>query len=170
MAGSLYSLLALAGEAAFSLVALPVLPKLGAVLVSTYSCLFAGLEGVLVAALAGGGGQAIRLPTVREAAALGWLVVAVTVVAFLCWHEGLRRLSPERATLLAGLIPVTAALLAPLVGADRFGVAQLGGSLLVALGVALGLGRPSKRVGGRTAAAHTPQLADENDTVEQARD
>jgi drug/metabolite transporter (DMT)-like permease len=142
LAGSLYSVLALAGEAAFSLVALPVLPQLGPLLVSTYACLFAGAEGLALAALGRGvgGGGALRAPTGEETGALAWLVLAVTVVAFLCWFEGLRRLQAERATLLAGLIPVAAAVLAPLAGTGAFGVSQLAGSVLVAIGVSLGLG------------------------------
>ncbi|MFF9478348.1 DMT family transporter [Streptomyces sp. NPDC014733] len=141
LAGSVYSLLALAGEVAFSLAAMPVLPKLGPVLVSTYACAFAGVEAAVLAVVVDGG-AALRMPTAKEAVALGWLVVAVTVVAFLCWYEGLRRLQPERATLLAGLIPVSAAVLAPLAGTGYFGAAQLLGSLLVAVGVGLGLRRP----------------------------
>jgi hypothetical protein len=42
--------------------------------------------------------------------------------------------------LLAGLIPVAAAVLAPLAGTGAFGVSQLAGSVLVAFGVSLGLG------------------------------
>jgi drug/metabolite transporter (DMT)-like permease len=87
-----------------------------------------------------GGGGALRAPTGEETGALAWLVLAVTVVAFLCWFEGLRRLQAERATLLAGLIPVAAAVLAPLAGTGAFGVSQLAGSVLVAIGVSLGLG------------------------------
>jgi drug/metabolite transporter (DMT)-like permease len=108
--------------------------------------LFAGLEGAVLA-WAVDGRAALRTPTHKESLALVWLIVAVTVVAFLCWYEGLRRLQPERATLLAGLIPVSAAVLAPMAGTGVFGVSQLLGSLLVAVGVSLGLSR--SRLGGR---------------------
>lgn len=53
---------------------------------------------------------------------------------------GVQRIGAERATLFSGLIPVAAALTAPVVGTGAFGPAQAAGSLLVGIGVALGSG------------------------------
>ncbi|WP_374224807.1 hypothetical protein [Streptomyces sp. ISL-99] len=46
----------------------------------------------------------------------------------------------ERATLFSGLIPVAAAMTAPLVGTGTYGAAQIAGSVLVGAGVGLGSG------------------------------
>jgi drug/metabolite transporter (DMT)-like permease len=60
------------------------------------------------------------------------------VIGFVCWYAGVRLIGAERATLFSGLIPVSVALTAPLVGAGTYGAGQLAGSLLVGAGVAVG--------------------------------
>ncbi|MGA5702619.1 DMT family transporter [Peterkaempfera bronchialis] len=135
--GLLFSVLALAGEVAFSLVAVELLRVLGPVLLSAAACATAAVEAALLGVVLDGT-AALRMPTATEAAALAWYALPVTVVAFCCWYTGMQRLGAERAGLFSGLIPVAAALTAPLVGTGGLGPAQVAGSALVAAGVVLG--------------------------------
>lgn len=139
LAGILCSVGALAGEVGFAVLAVPVLRPLGPKLLSATVCGIAAAESVLLGVLLDGGGV-LRAPTPGEAMALLWQAAVVTVVGFVCWYMGMQRIGAERATLFSGLIPVTAALTAPLVGTGSYGIPQAGGSLLVGLGVALGSG------------------------------
>ncbi|GHH59806.1 hypothetical protein GCM10018781_03670 [Kitasatospora indigofera] len=136
--GFLYALGTLACEAAFSLLAVGLLPRLGPVRVSAYTTAFAvplfGLTGLVL-----DGDRMVRMPTPGEAAALLYLSLVLTVLAFLLWYGALGRLGPERAGLFAGLVPVTAALSGAALGTGGLHPAELLGSGLVGLGVCAGL-------------------------------
>ncbi|MFC7216903.1 EamA family transporter [Streptomyces polyrhachis] len=138
-AGLAYSAAALAGECAFALLAVPLVRPLGPKLLSTAVCGLAAVESCAIGLLHAGG-EFVRLPDPGEAAALAWQAVAVTVVGFVFWYAGVARLGIERATLFSGLIPVSAALTAPLAGAGGYGPVQAAGSALVGAGVAVGAG------------------------------
>ncbi|MFC1411083.1 DMT family transporter [Streptacidiphilus sp. N1-12] len=148
-AGLGYSLLALLGEVAFGLVSVPLIRPLGPMLLAGCACAVATVQALLLGLLLRGG-AAFRLPTAEEGAALLWMALPVTVLAFWAWYSGVQRLGPERAGLFPGLIPVAAAATAPLVGTGSLGLGQVLGSLLVAAGVAAGLRA------GTTAAAPVP--------------
>ncbi|MGY3684174.1 drug/metabolite transporter (DMT)-like permease [Streptomyces sp. TE33382] len=145
LAGVLCSVGALVGEAGFAVLAVPLLRPLGPKLLSAAVCAVAALESALLGALLDGPAF-LRLPTPAETTALLWQAVVVTVIGFVCWYSGIQRIGAERATLFSGLIPVSAALTAPLVGAGVYGIAQGAGSLLVGAGVALGSGVLGRRV------------------------
>ncbi|WP_228389773.1 DMT family transporter [Streptomyces smaragdinus] len=138
-AGLAYSVAALAGEVGFAVVAVPLLRPLGPKLLSTAGCGVAALEALAVGLLYEGA-DTLRMPDTGEAAALVWQAVVVTVVGFVCWYAGIARIGAERATLFSGLIPVAAAVTAPLVGSGTYGLSQAAGSLLVGFGVVLGAG------------------------------
>ncbi|GAA2340344.1 DMT family transporter [Streptomyces cuspidosporus] len=138
-AGLLWSAAALGGEVGFAVLAVPVLRPLGPRLLSAAACGLAAVESALLALVLDGRGW-LRAPDGGEAAALLWQAAVVTVVGFVFWYVGVQRIGAERATLFSGLIPVSAAATAPLVGTGGYGTAQAAGSLLVALGVALGSG------------------------------
>ncbi len=139
LAGVLFSVGALAGEVGFAVLAVSVLRPLGPKLLSATVCGVAAVESALLGLLMDGG-SFLRVPTGGEAAALLWQAAVVTVIGFVCWYSGMQRIGAERATLFSGLIPVSAALTAPLVGAGTYGPAQGVGSLLVGAGVAYGSG------------------------------
>jgi drug/metabolite transporter (DMT)-like permease len=105
---------ALACEAAFSLLAIPLLATLGPVGVSTYAC---------------------------AAAAFAYLAVVVTAVGFVLWYSGVRRLGVERAGLFAGLVPVAALVTSAAVGAATFTLSRLVGAVAVGAGVTIGIKR-----------------------------
>ncbi|MFI8192343.1 DMT family transporter [Streptomyces sp. NPDC085946] len=153
--GIAFSLCALAGEAGFAVLAVPVLRPLGPRLLSATVCGLAAVESAAAGVLLDGADW-LRRPDGTEAAALLWQAVVATVIGFVCWYMGMQRIGAERATLFSGLIPVAAACTAPLVGTGSYGFAQAAGSVLVGAGVALGSGvstavRPRVRL-RRTAA------------------
>jgi drug/metabolite transporter (DMT)-like permease len=141
--GLLLAVGALAGEAAFSLLAVPLLPKLGPAGLSTYVCAVAAVL-LAAAAVVLDGSAALVLPTAAQALALGWLGLVVTTVGFVAWYSGVARLGVERAGLFAGLIPVAALISVAVVGASEISGTKLAGSLVVGAGIVLGLGGPGR--------------------------
>ncbi|WP_446697130.1 DMT family transporter [Streptomyces cinereospinus] len=141
--GLLLSLGALACEVAFSLLALPLLPRIGPLRVAAYPAALS-VPMLLAASLALEGTTVLRLPTPGEAAAFGYLGAIVTAAAFFLWYDALRRLGADRAGLFAGLVPVGALVTTVALGLGQAGPADVTGALLVASGVYLGFGRPSR--------------------------
>ncbi|WP_327292817.1 DMT family transporter [Streptomyces sp. NBC_01198] len=156
--GLLWSVAALGGEVGFALLAAPLVAPLGPLLLSACVCGLAAVEAAVIGVVMDGTGV-LRVPTGAEAAALGWQAVVATVIGFVCWYAGMQRLGAERATLFSGLIPVSAALTAPLVALGTLGAAQLAGSALVAAGVAVGASRRPDRAGRPAAQVRAPALA-----------
>jgi drug/metabolite transporter (DMT)-like permease len=141
--GLLLAVGALAGEAAFSLLAVPLLPKLGPVGLSAYVCAAAAI--LLAAAAVVLDGSAVLVPpTAAQGLALAWLGLVVTTIGFVAWYSGVARLGVERAGLFAGLIPVAALVSVAVVGASEISGIKLAGSLVVGAGIVLGLGGPGR--------------------------
>ncbi|TLS47903.1 hypothetical protein FE633_01650 [Streptomyces montanus] len=136
-AGLVWSLAAMSGEVVMALFVVPVLRALGPLLLTTCACAIASVEAAVLG-LALDGRAWVRMPDGVEAAALAWQVLAVTVLGIVLWFGAIHRIGAVGMALLSGLIPVSAALTAPIVGTGIFGPGQLLGSLLVAGGVALG--------------------------------
>ena len=137
--GLIAALGALACEAAFSLLAAPLLAPLGPVVVSAWAAILAVPILVVTALTIDGPGDALRMPTVEEALGLAWLVVAVTVAAFLLWYSAVRALGVERTGLLTGVLPVSALVVAAILGRTDLTAGRLAGALLVGAGIAAGL-------------------------------
>ncbi|WP_326644752.1 DMT family transporter [Streptosporangium sp. NBC_01755] len=146
-AGLLWSLGALGCEICFSMLAIPLLPKLGAVRVSAYSAALA-VPLLAVAGLLADGTAMIRVPTAPEIAGLGYQSLVVTAVAFFLWYDALPRLGPGTAGLFAGLIPVGAIATGAILGLGTPSVPDLLGAALVVAGIVIGL-----RAGARAAGA-----------------
>lgn len=136
-AGLGWSLAAMGGEVVMALFVVPVLRVLGPLLLTTCACAIASVEAAVLGP-AVDGREWIRMPDGVEAAALTWQILAVTVLGIVLWFGAIHRIGAVGMALLSGLIPVSAALTAPLAGTGNFGPGQLAGSLLVAGGVALG--------------------------------
>ncbi|ROO82814.1 drug/metabolite transporter (DMT)-like permease [Actinocorallia herbida] len=130
--GLAYAVGALTGEVLFSLLAVPLLPRLGAVRLSAYSV---ALAVPLLAAAALVSGESFRAPTPAEGAALAYIGLVITVVAFLLWYRALGRLGADRAAPYGGLIAVSAAATTAVIGAGVPSAAEIAGCLLVAVGV-----------------------------------
>lgn len=146
--GVLLALGALAGEVAFSLLAVPLLPKLGALRVAAYPTALS-VPILIAASMVLEGTGALRVPTQSEAVAFAYLGVIVTAVAFFLWYSALRRLGPSNAGLFAGLVPVGALISTIALGIGEIRPAHVGGALLVAVGVAIGMSRPSRSSAAR---------------------
>lgn len=142
-AGLLWSAGALAGVVGTSLLAAPVLPRLGALAVTVYSC---GLAGVLLLAAAAvvrsaGGPPILRTPTATQLAALAYLTIAVTAIVFIAWYGAMERLGTDRTGLFNGLIPVASLAAVALTGTGTITPLRFLAALTVLAGVILGLGR-----------------------------
>lgn len=139
--GLALSIGALAGAVGTTVLAAPVLPRLGAMTVTVYSCVLAG-GLLLVLAVQDGlatGATVLRMPTPVEFAALAYLAVMVTGVVCIAWFGAMQRLGSERTGLFNGLIPIASLAAVLLVGAGGVGAWQLVGAVAVLAGVVLGL-------------------------------
>jgi drug/metabolite transporter (DMT)-like permease len=130
---------ALACEAAFSLLAVPHLARLGPLAVSTYACLFA-VPLLAVWSLVADGAS-LPLPDAEQAAAIAYLALGVTVFGFLCWYSAIGLLGVERAGLFSGVLPVSALVVSALLGVAEITPERLLAVAVVAAGVTLGVRR-----------------------------
>jgi drug/metabolite transporter (DMT)-like permease len=138
-AGLAAALGALACEAAFSLLAAPLLAPLGPVAVSAWAAILA-VPMLLASGLAvDGPAGLVRIPTLDETLGLAWLTVMVTAVAFVLWYSSVRALGVERTGLLTGVLPVSALVVAAVLGRAELTPGRLAGALLVGGGIAVGL-------------------------------
>ena len=136
-AGLLLALGALGCEAAFSLLAVPHLKRLGALAVSTYACLFAVPMLAVWSLLAEG--PSLPVPDAEQAAALAYLAVGVTVLGFVSWYTAVGLLGVDRAGLFSGVLPVSALVFSAALGVAELTPGRLGAVAVVALGVTLGV-------------------------------
>lgn len=136
--GLLLALGALVGEVLFTLLAAPLLPRLGPLSVATWAAYLATAQLVVLSAVSG---EAVRAPTADEAAAIAYLAILTTAVAFVCWFRAVERLGAARAGLLVGLMPVAAVA----VEAEMLHAPELLGVALVVAGVVAGQRQPTPR-------------------------
>jgi drug/metabolite transporter (DMT)-like permease len=138
--GILWAVVALLCEAAFTLLAVPVLARHTPWGVSLHAVWIAALLLLVCGVVAEGPGAASRV-TQADLAALGYLAVLVTAVAFVLWYSAVAGLGSGRAALLCGVAPVSAAV----VGVATTGIVPAPlvwvGIGVVVLGLAVGLGR-----------------------------
>ena len=128
---------ALACEAAFSLLAAPLLPRLGALGVSTWAAALAAPQLLVVSALT----EHPTLPTAHEALGLAWLALAVTAGGFVLWYTAVATLGVGRAGLFSGVLPVSALLCSAALGGSAITASRLAGVLAVAAGISFGVRR-----------------------------
>jgi drug/metabolite transporter (DMT)-like permease len=120
------------------LLAVPVLGRLGPVGVSVHTCWIAALMLGGLALVVDGAGA---LPLLHAGAigALAYLAVIQTALAFSLWYGAVRTLGPAVAGLFAGVMPIAAAVTGVIPGLTTVTPAVIGGSVLVGIGIALGL-------------------------------
>jgi drug/metabolite transporter (DMT)-like permease len=136
--GLLLSFGVLACEVAFSLLAIPLLPRLGPLALSTYVTALASAVLALAAAIVDGAG-ALPAPTIAQAAVLGYLGLAATTCAFVAWYASIGLMGAARAGLLAGLAPISALLCSAALGMDSLSPLRALGVLIVGAGVTFGV-------------------------------
>jgi drug/metabolite transporter (DMT)-like permease len=135
-------------EAAFTLLAIPVLGRHGPWGVSVHTTWIAAVMFAAIGLAHEGPGAAARLGT-RDWLAIVYLAVAVTAAAFVMWYSSVERLGASRAGLLTGVAPVAAAAAGVLLGGPAPRPLVWAGIAVVAAGLALGL---------RTARPASPHL------------
>ena len=125
-------------EAAFTLLALPVLGRLGPWGVSVHSTWLAAVVFAVLALVTEGPGAVARLRA-DDVAAVAYLAVGTTAVAFVLWYSAVRRIGAARAGLLTGVAPVAAAVVGVALGGAAPEPLVWVGIAVVAAGLVLGL-------------------------------
>ncbi|SHG19885.1 DMT family transporter [Geodermatophilus nigrescens] len=156
--GLLWALVVLLCEAAFTLLAVPVLARHGAWGVSVHTTWLAAAGFTVLGLTTEGPGTLLRLDA-GDLLAVAYLALAVTAAAFVLWYATVGRMGPGRAGLLTGLAPVAAAAAGVALGGPPPAPGVWAGIALVAAGLACGMtGGTAGGTGGpglRGAAART---------------
>jgi drug/metabolite transporter (DMT)-like permease len=140
-AGLFWAAVTFACEAAFTLLAVPVLGCHGPLGVSVHAT-WLGAAMFAVIGLFTEGPAAILRVRLDDLLAGAYLAVVVTAVAFLLWYTCVARLGTGRAGLLTGLAPIAAAATGVALGGPLPSPAVWLGIATVAAGLALGLSTP----------------------------
>jgi drug/metabolite transporter (DMT)-like permease len=136
--GLLWALTVFACETGFTLLAVPVLGRHGAVGVSVHTTWLAAAIFAVPAVITEGPWAAATFDT-GDILAIGYLAVGVTAVAFILWYSCVSALGAARAGLLTGVAPIAAATISlPLTG-EPVGPAVWAGIGFIAAGLAVGL-------------------------------
>jgi drug/metabolite transporter (DMT)-like permease len=150
-----YALLTLVCEAGFTLLAVPVLRRLGPHGVSLHAVWIAAVA-LWALSLATEGPGAIQALRAEHVPATLHLALGVTVVAFLLWYTAVGRIGPGRAGLFTGVVPVASAVGGVLLGGPVPGPVVWLGVAVVVVGVVLGmLTRPAAGLGPGVARRRT---------------
>ena len=146
VAGIAWAVVALATEAAFTLLAVPVLGRHGAWGVSVHSVWLGAVMFTVLALVTEGPAAAARL-SAADLGAIAYLAGLVTVAAFLLWYSTVAALGPGRVGLLTGIAPVAAALTGIATGSRAPSLLMWAGIGVVLAGLGAGLwsrrGRPA---------------------------
>jgi drug/metabolite transporter (DMT)-like permease len=150
--GLAWAAVVLACEACFTLLAVPVLPRHTAWGVSVHSVWIGAVMFAVLGCATEGPGSVARI-TASQWAALGYLALMVTAVAFICWYSTVAALGPGAAGVLTGIAPVAAALTGFGLDGRAPALSVWCGMLVVFCGLAVGLagGRAITRVPRRRA-------------------
>jgi drug/metabolite transporter (DMT)-like permease len=149
-AGIAWAVVVFGCEAAFTLLAVPVLGRHGPWGVSVHSTWIAAALFTVAGLVREGPGAALRLDG-ADWLAVGYLAAAVTALAFVMWYSCVSLLGPSRAGLLTGVAPAAAAVSGLLLGGPAprplvwAGMAVVGGGLAAGLGGGTGR-RPASPV------------------------
>ena len=135
--GVAWAVAVFACEAAFTLLAIPVLGRHGPWGVSVHATWLATAMFAVLGA-AHEGPAAVTTMNRADWLAVGYLALAVTAAAFVLWYSSVRRLGASRAGLLTGIAPVAAAGTGVLLGAPAPRPLVWAGIAVVAAGLAFG--------------------------------
>jgi drug/metabolite transporter (DMT)-like permease len=136
--GALLATGALLGEVGFTLLAAPLLPRLGPMRVAAWAAWIASAQLGLLSVLS----RDLQAPDGGEIAAIAYLAVMTTALAFVLWFSAVARLGADRAGLLVGLMPVAALTVDVALNGHAPTAADVAGTAIVAAGVALGARAP----------------------------
>lgn len=133
-----WAVVALLCEAGFTLLALPVLGRLGPWGVSMHAVWIAAVVLLGIGVSTEGAAAGARI-TSEQWVAIAYLAVMVTAVAFLLWYSAVAALGSGRAALLTGVAPVAAAVSGAILGSGLPGPPVWLGMVVVVAGLAIGL-------------------------------
>jgi drug/metabolite transporter (DMT)-like permease len=136
-AGLAWAVVVFGCEAAFTLLAIPVLKRHGPWGVSVHATWLATVMFAAIGALSEGPAAITELSG-PDWLAVGYLAVAVTAAAFVLWYSSVSRLGASRAGLLTGIAPVAAAGSGVLLGGPAPRPLVWAGMAVVAAGLTLG--------------------------------
>jgi drug/metabolite transporter (DMT)-like permease len=139
-AGLAWALVVFGCEAAFTLLAVPVLGRHGPFGVSVHTTWLAAATFAVLGVVTEGPAAVTRLDT-GDLLAGAYLAIGVTAVAFVLWYTSVARLGAGRAGLLTGIAPIAAAVTGVALGGRLPGLPVWAGVATVAGGLALGLTR-----------------------------
>jgi len=125
-------------EAGFTLLAVPVLGRLGPVGVSVHTTWIAAAMFAILALRIEGISAATTFDG-DDLLAIGYLAVGVTALAFILWYSCVHSLGSGRAGLLTGVAPIAAAAIGVPVTGALPDPAVWAGVTLIALGLTIGL-------------------------------
>jgi drug/metabolite transporter (DMT)-like permease len=166
-AGLAWAGVALACEASFTLLAIPVLGRHGAWGVSVHSVWIGAVMLIVLGGVTEGPAAVGRL-TAGDLAALAYLAVLVTVVAFVLWYSTVAALGAARAGVLTGIAPVSAALTGMVTGSRAPSLPMWAGIVVVMAGLAAGLWSRARPAPPRPAARPAAQPAPESRAAQPA--
>lgn len=138
-AGIGWALLVLACEVGFTLLAVPVLGRLGPWAVSLHAVWIAA-AGLVVLGAVLEGPTAVTTLDAGDLLAAAHLAVVVTALAFVLWYSAVGRLGAGRAGLFTGVVPVAAAVGGVLLGGPLPTAAACVGVGVVVAGLLVGFG------------------------------
>lgn len=136
--GVAWAAVAMAAEAAFTLLAVPVLARHGAWGVSLHS-VWLGAAMLVVLGVTTEGVGAVGALTAGDWAAIAYLAIMVTAVAFVLWYSAIAAAGSGPVGLLTGVAPVSAALVGVALGTRVPGPLVWVGMAVVVAGLAIGL-------------------------------
>jgi drug/metabolite transporter (DMT)-like permease len=150
-AGLVWAVVVFACEAAFTLLAVPVLGRLRPLGVSVHATWLAAVLFAGIGIVHEGPAAVTRLRP-DDLLAGAYLAVAVTAIAFVLWYGCVQQVGAGRAGLLTGFAPVSAALTGVLLGGPVPRLPVWIGIGIVGAGLAIGLSpdRPFPRLPART--------------------
>ncbi len=126
-------------ELVFTLVAVPLIRRIGAWRTTAHAVLAAGVWLVLGAVAVHGAGRALAVPTPGELASLVYMALVVGVVANLLWYVALPRVGADRAGLFYAVTPLGGLCAGLLLGTSSPGAGEIVGVVTATTGLALGL-------------------------------
>ena len=130
--GALFAVAALAGEVGFTLLAAPLLPRLGPIRVAAWSAILATAELAIITR------GDVPTPNAEQAAAIAYLAVITTALAFVLWFGAVQQLGAAKAGLLVGFMPLAAVTVDAALNGAAPSTADLAGTALVAAGIVYG--------------------------------
>jgi drug/metabolite transporter (DMT)-like permease len=138
--GLVWALVVLVTEAAFTLLAVPVLTRLGPWAVSLHTTWIAAIAFAVLGVTVEGPGTVFALPG-KDLLVAVYLAVVVTALAFVLWYSAVGRIGPGRAGLFTGIVPIVAAAGGLLLGGPMPHAAVWIGVVVVLGGLCVGMAR-----------------------------